>query len=131
MTAQNLKATVDIVYSENADYSDEEWSTNWDAYEIDPDEAALHLTITAATAGTTIDVVEMDLTSGAAALLAIKNTDSTNYVQVGWTDLSTTACVARVLAGGVLVIPAINPGTNVVLTANGAAVKCKVVIAQA
>lgn len=116
--------------SENSDYSDPEWQANWSAYEIQPDEVALTMKVKVLTTGTTIDTAELDLTDGAAAAMAIKNTDSTNYVQVAWTDISTTACVARIPAGGILVIPMMDPSPAPVLTANTASVHCKVVLAQ-
>lgn len=129
--ADNLKITVTTKYSENADYSDPEWETDWDPYEIDPDEAALNLMVLAQTGGTTIDTASLDLTDGAATLIAVKNLDTANYVQLAWTDVSTTACVARIPAGGILVVPALDPSPAPVLTANTANVRCRVVIAQA
>lgn len=129
--ANNFKLEVKGTYSENSDYSDPEWISNLAAYEIDPDEAALNINIVAATGGTTIDTATMDLTDGAATTLVLKNTDASNYVQVAWTDISTTACVARVPAGGLLVVPMMDPSPAPVITANTAAVRCKVLIAQA
>lgn len=126
--ADNFKVKIDGVYSENADYTDPEWSTDeWDAYEIDPTEKWGPSKVLAATAGTTLTPGGF-LTTQCAMLF--KNLDSSNYVQVGWTDVSTTACVVRVPAGGILVVPAVNPGTTVVLTANTAAVLCKVAFVQ-
>lgn len=128
--ADNFKVAIDAVYSENADYSDEEWgvdSSIWDAYEIDPTEKWGPSKVSAATGGTTLTLSGFLTTS---CVMLFKNTDATNYVQVAWTDVSTTACVARVPAGGVLVVPLVNPGTAVVLTANSAAVVCKVAFIQ-
>lgn len=109
--------------------------TDWDPYEIDPDEAALNLMVLAQTGGTTIDTTALDLTDGAATLMIIKNLDTTNYVQVAYTDVSATACVNRIPAGGLLVIPMVDPSTGAntgpVLTANTANVRCRVIIAQA
>lgn len=133
--ADNLKVDVVTTYSENTDYSDPEWITAWDPYEIDPDEAALNLMVLAQTGGTTIDTTALDLTDGAAMLMVIKNLDTTNYVQVAYTDISTTACVNRIPAGGLFVAPMVDPSTGAntgpVLTANTANVRCRVIIAQA
>lgn len=128
--ADNFKVAIEAIYSEQDDYSDPEWSvdeTTWDPYEIDPTEKWGPSKVSAATAGTTLTLSGFLTTS---ATMLFKNTDATNYVQVGWTDVSTTACVARVPAGGVLVVPAVNPGTTVVLTANGAACLCKIAFVQ-
>lgn len=128
--ADNFKVAISAIYSPNADYSDENWAIDdgdWAAYEIDPTEAYGPQKILAATGGTTLRPTDFLSTS---ACMLFKNFDSSNYVQVGWTDLSTTACVIRVPAGGVAVIPAINPATSVVLTANGAACYCGVAFIQ-
>lgn len=128
--ADNFKLALDMILSANADYSDEDWaidSVKWAPYEIDPTEWIGPRKLSAATGGTTFETSN-DLSTS--AVLAVKNLDSSNYVQVAWTDLSGTACVARVLAGGILVVPAINPSTDPVFTANGAAVACKVVAIQ-
>jgi hypothetical protein len=128
--ADSFKVSIDAVYSEEADYTDEEWSIDegvWDAYEIEPTEKWGPSKVSAATGGTTLTPGGYLTTS---CVMILKNTDATNYVQVGWTDVSTTACVARVPAGGILVVPLVNPGTTVVLTANSAAVVCKVAFIQ-
>ena len=128
--ADNFKLAIDAVYSENADYSDEEWAVDedsWAAYETDPTEKWGPSKILAATGGTTLTLSGFLSTS---ACMIFKNLDASNYVQVGWTDVSATACVSRVPAGGILVVPAINPGTAVVLTANGAAAYCKAAFVQ-
>jgi hypothetical protein len=127
--ADNLKVEVEVTFSENADYDDPEWVSDIDPFEIDPEEA-FQLKVRAATGGTTLNLTDLDLTSGTGALLVVKNTDPSNYVQVAWTDISGTACVARIQAGGILVVPNMNPGTNPVLTANTAEVKCQIIIAQ-
>ena len=128
--ADSFKVSIGAVYSEQSDYTGPEWSidsTLWDPYEIDPTEKWGPSKVSCATGGTTLTLSGFLTTS---AVMLVKNTDSTNYVQVGWTDVSTTACVARVPAGGVLVVPLVNPGTTVVFTANTAAVTCKVAFVQ-
>lgn len=124
------KASIAVTYSENADYTDADWEiddSSWDPYEILPTEQWGPSKVLVATAGTTLTPSGFQSTS---AMLLFKNLDTSNYVQVGWTDVSTTACVARVPAGGILVVPAINPATAVVATANGAACSCKVAFVQ-
>ena len=128
--ADNFKLAVEMILSENADYSDEDWAVDeddWPAYEIDPTEYIGPQKVLVATAGTTLEGVSTLATS---ACLVLKNLDTSNYVQVAWTDISTTACVARVPAGGILAVPLLNPGTDPVVTANGAACYCKFVIVQ-
>lgn len=128
--ADYFKLALAATYSEQSDYTSPEWEIDsgiWDPYEINPTEKWGPSKVSAATGGTTLTLSGFLSTS---AVMILKNTDSTNYVQVGWTDVSTTACVARVPAGGVLVIPDVDPATAVVLTANGAAVVCKVAFIQ-
>lgn len=125
-----FRVSIAATYSENADYTDSEWDiddSSWDPYEIVPTEAWGPSKVSAATGGTTLTPGGFQTT---AAQMMVKNTDASNSVTVGWTDVSTTACVATVPAGGILMVPAMNPGTTIVLTASGSAVVCKVAFVQ-
>lgn len=125
--AENLKAELKITYSENSDYTDPEWVTNWDAYEMDPDSCEQYRII-AATGGTTLNVDH--LTAASAAFFAVKNTDSTNYVSITVRAMGDADdAVLRVYAGQMTCL-AIDPVTDPIFTANSAAVDCKVLIAQ-
>ena len=128
--ADNFKMSINATYSEQTDYTDPEWVIDdslWDPFETDPTEKWGPSKVLATTGGGT----NLDLTYLAtSAVMLLKNLDRSNYVQVSWTDVSGTACIARVPAGGLLVVPAINPGTQPVIAANGAAVLCKFAFVQ-
>ena len=51
--ADNLKISLSAVWSENSDYSDPEWETNWDDEELDPNECVQYA-VDALTTGTTL-----------------------------------------------------------------------------
>jgi hypothetical protein len=118
------KAEFVAIFSEDSKYQDPEWQTNWDAYEVTPDESYTKK-VEAATGGTTITVSQY----AAMTLFAIKNTDpiTGNKVTATWTDNDANANTQKIPPGGLLVIPDLNPtAANVVLTAANAAVICKV-----
>lgn len=115
------KASLTVTYSENSDYSDYEFRTNWDAYTLSPDEGEVR-SIEADTGGTTLELG----TYASITLLAVKNTSSTNYVDAAWTDAASNTNTQRIPAGGLLVVSSVLPSADLGLTANSAAVICKV-----
>lgn len=121
-----FKVRTIATFSENSDYSDPEFATNFVDYEITPDEAQV-IKIEADTGGTTIETgTYTDLT-----YVEVVNLDETNYVDVVVTTDSksgsiTVRCPKN---GGRAVICDVNPANDIALTANTAACLCKVVIA--
>lgn len=118
------KAKFSCVYSEDSGYIDEEWHTNWDAYDLTPDEGETFKVEAALAPGTTISFSYLS----AATLLAIKNESTVNFITVTWTDSALNANTQKVPAKGLLVIPDLSPATSVVLTANVAVCTCKICI---
>jgi len=119
------KATFKCVYSENSDYSNVEWGANWDAHALTPDEGSLRTVEAALTPGTPIQISHI----GTITLLAIQNTDDTNYVTASWKDASGSTNTVRVAAGsGLLVTTDVDPTVDVTLVADTAVCVCKVLI---
>lgn len=122
--ADYLKVQLEMTHSENADYSDPEWRSKWDAVALTPDEVrAMKIEIDTS-------AVSLDFTDFATVtLFAVQNTNATNFVTVTWTDSAANANTQKVQPGRILVIPDIAPATNPTLTADTAAVVCKLAIA--
>lgn len=120
-----VKVETKISWSKNADYSDAKVYEPEDPVEIADETVEVIENLEVGTGGETF--MRTDRYS-VLKLFYVKNKDASNYVQVGWTDLSTTACVARVLPGQELSISGVNPTTSPVLTANGDSVLVDVVM---
>lgn len=120
----DVKAVLTVTHSENDDYSNPEWVSNWDAYEVDPDEVINQKVEAALSGGTTIGISYL----ASVTFLAIKNTDSTNFVTVTWTDSAANANVQKVPAGGLFAVPDVDPSATFKITADTAVVICKIVI---
>ena len=136
MATDYARLRLSVEVSTSSDYSDPYVHPKIPSYTFRPDEAAFGGRINIATAGTTLDTTSLDLTDAAAATLVVVNLDTANYVAVEYEDIGSTVTVTnRVPAGGILVVPMLNPttvtGRNVVLTANTAAVTCYVYVIQA
>lgn len=139
MSEDNLKMSIKAMLSENADYSNPEWTIDedkpkWGPYEIDPDEYDGPAKLSVGTSATSIyeatQTATAKYTTGTAVVMAIKNLDSSNYVDVSWTDVSGTACVSRVRAGAFLVVDGVDTTDDITATASGAAVEIAYFLAQ-
>jgi hypothetical protein len=122
--ADYAKAKLEVTYSENADYSEPDFKTNWPLYELTPDEGETTI-LEVVTGGTTVTTSTRYSTI---TLYAVINLDPTNYVTATWTDNSANANIQKVPAGAILVVPDINGATNPTIQANSATCRCKVVI---
>lgn len=80
-------------------------------------------TVSAATTGTTVELGTYSSVLG----FRVKNTDSTNYVAVTWTN-NGTANSQRLIAGQEMFVPGCTVANDIVLTANTAACVCEVQI---
>lgn len=122
-----LKVRTVTTFSENSDYSDPEFVTNFVDYEITPDEAMI-FKVEADTGGTTFELGSFaDIT-----YLEVVNLDTTNYVDVTVStdaNSSTTFSARCPKSGGRFVVCDPDPADDLVLTANTAACLVKVVIA--
>jgi hypothetical protein len=119
------KASFVATFSEDANYNDPEWVTNWADYEVTPDEAYTQKIEAVITTGTTITVSQF----ASLTLFALKNLDPAtgNKVTVTWTDQDANSNTQKVPPGGILVIPDVDPtAANIVITAATAPVLCKV-----
>lgn len=118
------KIEAKATYSESSTYQPTKVATSIANYEITPDEGE-YRKIEADTGGTTAELG----TYVSITCVIVKNRDDTNYVAAAFTDLGSNACSVRIPAGGILVIPGIDPTADLVLTANTAAVICEVFVA--
>jgi len=118
-----FKAKLQTTFSENSDYSNPQFSPDWAAFELTPDEAESY-TIKVDTVG---DTVTTNTRFTTVTFCAIKNMDSTNYVTAVYTTSVAQTCI--IPAGGMLILPTFAAAGNLALQANGASVVCKVVIA--
>lgn len=123
------KASVKLVYSTNADYSDPEIDTyNWSDYEISAPTKCEERKVSAATgAGTTITT---NGTYTTVSLVVVHNLDTTNYVTATYRSAGggATDQNIRIAAGRYLVLCDFTAASNLVLVANGAACTCQVVV---
>ena len=139
-TTDYFRFAIDAILSAESDYSGPEWAIDgqnkrWPPYEVDTAETFGPMKVLAATSsGTTFEGLKNLFTASTAVFTVIKNLDASNYVEVVWLDLATTGSdateSARIPAGGFLVLPGLSPGTDVTLTANGAAVECMLFAVQ-
>jgi len=120
-----LKTVVKITHSENSDYSDPESVTNWDDMTETPDEVWTHKIEASTSAGTTLTTSVL----ASSTLLAVKNTDSTNFVTATISTAGTATVAVKISAGDVFVTPDYLTSGNLLLVADSAAVICKIVIA--
>lgn len=126
--AQFLKAKLDVVVSENSDYSDPELKANWDPFELTPQSAEQTIVRVDTGAGDTIT------TTGrftAVTFVAVLNTDETNFVTATYRTAGGAAVDQdiRIPAGGLLVLSDFTTANNLLLVADTAACVCKVIIA--
>lgn len=119
----NVKAEVKVTTSANTDFSDPDWVSNFAADTATPSQA-INLLVSAATGGTTLNTTHFLTTLKG---FIVQNTDSTNYVDAGWTDVGSNANVQRVAAGEFLYVTGLDRSVQPTITANTAAVVCKVV----
>jgi len=124
--ADKAKAELKITYSENTNFTDPQWITNWDNYEVDPDEGETRTVQADTGGGSTVTTSQYS----AVTLLAVKNTDTSNLATATFRTAgnSTTDNIIQIPAGGLLVISDYTPANNLVLVATGAAVTCKVAV---
>lgn len=123
------KLSVSLKYSQNDDYTDEDWKTNFDDYEQTPDEGETRKVEALTGGGTTVNTAHL----ASATTLVIKNLDTTNYVTAtyyttGGGGGGGTAQTSQIQAGAFLVIPDYITTSNLVLVANGAALLCRVAV---
>lgn len=113
-----------LVQLEASDYSD---YANPDAARhettLTPDEWSLGRRVE--TTGTSATTVATSLFTSLSCVV-IKNEDSTNYVTVTWTSADTATNTMRLPAGAVTVLYDVTAASNFTLTANTAAVVCRV-----
>jgi hypothetical protein len=126
--AQFLKAKLDVVVSENSDYSDPELKSNWDPFELTP-QSAEQTIVRVDTGGG--DVITTTGRFTAVTFVAVLNTDSTNYVTATYRTAGGAAVDqnVRIPAGGLLVLSDFTTANNLTLVANTAACVCKVIVA--
>ncbi len=120
--ADNLKLAVRGTFSENTDYSDPEWITNWDDWELEPDEAHTGKMDVGTARAEDIDQRGM----GTITMLAIKNTDSTNYVTLIWESSAGAGQSVQIAKDSFFCTSDVVAGGTTTLQANGAAVKVKI-----
>lgn len=123
--ADFAKLSVAFAFSEQSDYSDPEYESNLDPYEVEVEGYTVRkLEIT-----TSAETIQLDEFSSIAQLI-IKNDDKTNYVTATHDSAGNGATdnIHRVGAGKFLVLSDVTPGSDLVLQANGAACKVKVII---
>ena len=120
------KATLSATFSEKSDYTDPEWVTNWADYEVTPDEAETYKVICDTSSGTTVATSKF----ANATLLAVKNTDATNYVTATFRSAGNSAVdnIIQIAAKGLLVVTDFTVASDLLLVANGSAVDCKILI---
>ena len=119
-----LKASLDVVYSENVDYTDPQLTASPTAVELTPDECV---------------VFELEIGSGAAETLAMPfstatffaviNKSTTNALTLIYKTASTVSSTVQIAAGGMFVTPDLLTTTAPTLQGSGATVKCKVILA--
>lgn len=123
------KLEVLLRVSENSDYSDPYINTGrLAAYTTTPDEASL-LKVECVTTGSGSTVRLTEFTDDSAVQVAIWNTDTTNFVQATYKDLSGTTCVNKIPAGAIVYVPAVDPDTDMLIDADTASVTCYIALA--
>lgn len=118
------KITVSVAYSEDSDYGppyviypEPETAT------YTPSECGGDRKISVATTpGTTIDLSNL----GSPAQLLLKNTDSENPVTLSWDDSDANSNTQKIPAGGIFVIPDVDPSATITAVASTSAVVCRV-----
>lgn len=125
MSDRHVKIETKITWSKNADYSDGYTYEPEDPVELD-DEAVEF--VDGLEVGTSAETVMRTDRYSTMKLFYVKNKDASNYVTVAWTDLTATACTARIPAGQEMSIPGVNPATAPTLQANGAAVLVDIIM---
>lgn len=112
-----------LVYEKStaSDYSKPD--SHYVSDEFTPTQHLVERVISAAVAGTTIDLGHLTSMS----VVVINNLDTTNFVSVGWTDTAANANTQKLPAGTVMVIPDLDPtAADLVLTADTGACLCAV-----
>jgi len=121
------KIEIKFTYSKNSDYSDPEQEITFAEFETTPDEYEVKV-VEADTGGTTVELGNFATIEA----IIVQNLDPTNYVDATWrtTGGSTNDQVIQVSAGDSLVLPCddITIASDLVLTANSAACRCRVAI---
>ena len=120
--ADNLKIALQGTYSENTDYSDPEFITNWADWELDPDEAHTGKMDVGTASAEDVDQRGM----ATITLMAIKNTDPTNLVTFVWESSVGAGQSVTIAKNSLFVTSDIVAGGTTTLQATGAAVKVKI-----
>lgn len=92
--------------------------------EITPSMSMVKHRVPCATGGTTIFTTQFTTVS----YLVVFNTDSTNFVTLGWTDAAADGNTIVLAAGEFTVIPDVDGSTSPTITADTAACDCEVTI---
>jgi len=117
----NTRFNISFVSAENTNYSPHRYSEDY-SVEDTPDEVLMY-EVQADTGGVT---VELGLFATVDKVLIV-NEDTTNYVVATWTN-NATANSQRILAGEFLGFGGLTIANDLVLTANTAAVQCRVIV---
>lgn len=122
----NLRTSLEITFSEQANFSDPEWTTNWANFDLTP-EGAETRKLEIGTGAETIDLGDYS----AITQLAVKNEDPTNYVTATFRSVGNGAVdnILRIQPNSFLVVSDVTPGSDLILQANGAPVLVKIAIA--
>lgn len=122
--ADYSKLSVIARVSKNSDYSDPYIAPKLDPYESTSTTNGLSTNFRAQTAGSSFALSHFATVES----LIVKNTDTTNYVDVVVTRLSAAATATqRIAAGKFAVFSDVDPATAITLTANSSDVECDIV----
>ncbi len=119
------KLSLAFTFSEQSDYSDPEYESNLDPYEVEAEGYTVRkLEIT-----TSAETIQLDEFASIYQLI-VKNEDATNYVTATHDSAGNgvTDNIHRIGAGKFLVLPDVTPGSDLILQANGASCKVKIII---
>ena len=118
------KALVKAVYSQNSDYNDPDTDTNYDEYEITPDEL-MSLRVDAETGGTVAMAANALATI---SLMIIINTHASNVVTAAFTNANGADSITIAGKNGMLVTTDVVATAALTLTSAGSVSSCRVLI---
>lgn len=123
--SDNLRIKFEATFSELADFTDPEWTTNWDSDDSKPNEAQ-QFTRIVGTSSEDLDLMGLSTPTR----LVIQNTDPQNYVtlSIGRAD-DTTLRAHRIEPGAIFATSDIDTTNTPTLQANGSPVRIKGLIA--
>ena len=124
--ADYARAELHLLYGTVSDFSDRLLDRYWSKSYTTPTKAfPLYGLSAAITTGTTVDFGGLNLTT--VTSMAVKNLDSSNFVEVQWTDQS-TANKVKLTAGEFMRVPLATISADLVLVADTEPCLCDIIL---